>query len=315
MRSVNIISLALVMSFSLNSYGACSGGSTSTTRTETRPTGNTVRYQDSTPSDSIISITTIDQSDFNLKLTFVTWSKYDYYDAPEVKNVRIVTYEAKPGTTLAGNAILLGLPLLFNPKRQIEGLLGCTDEYESTPEPDKTKRIITSDYEWKVSKSEQCFVYVDISDSKSFSKSTKVKCNSNETQLISLKEEVINSIIEDAGSINVSCSECKLLIPNGATINQRVKGQDNLSVKVDFSDIKISELQRIKQAEIDRIEAENAAKKIAEQEIAIQEQERRKELARKELERKLAKEKADKELEREKERIRQQSIKEHLMNL
>lgn len=288
-----------------SAWAACSGYGPGVTSFEIRPTGKIVKYKGDVQVKNAGWVKSAQTEGFNLILEIEHWSKYLYFEAPEVQEYTIIKQEARPDLAILRNVILLGLPLLFDPKLTVDTATGCKTEYPLKTSPDKDNQKELEEYVWETTSPNYCKLSILVSDGKAFSKEYPVQCGGIEE--LSIQQEVMSGQIDVLAPLKISCPNCGTALFD----------QENAPPRQSISEIQLisrfdvareKELARLRALELEREENELLAKIQADTDKALAEAQRRKVLRAQEDERKAA-------LERERERARQKAIKERLDNL
>lgn len=243
----------------------CSGVTPSRTEIRLEPTTQRLTYIAEASALKVLGIDTIDIDGFILKVRVGAQSQYVEYEAPGLQRIEVTHYEAQPGTTLLGNAILLGLPLLVNPKRQLERLGGCTDEKTLNVVPDEKQQQPTGKKEWRSEgKNRHKFQLVV----EGLAKPVVMESLALDREVLSidLKDAVMATSVFPV-DIKVACTTCQAIDNQ----NEEPFGLKQFkSVVADFSKVRDQELaeQQRKQEEVMRRQAEQRtaeARVLAEQ--------------------------------------------------
>ena len=195
--------------------------------------------------------------DGELIVQIETISKFNQYEAP--LNIRLEerVYEANPISTVLANTLLLGLPILFDPKNQGLSAIGCVDKKFNGYSIDVKSKTVTRVSEWVSDNKLNELVLVGLDKEYTFS-----SYGSNSESEI--KESLHSSLIdqnnkEDEVELSLICKTC----------------YDKGSFKDGISDPSVSQIKisyNIKEYKNDQLKKDKAQK--VEDEKNLREQER-----------------------------------------
>jgi hypothetical protein len=176
------------------------------------------------------------------------------YEANVEKVIEEKIYDARPGGTLIGTTILLGLPLIFSPGKTFDNAFGCTEEVSSKLITSQTDRVPTGKEEW-----------VDFSPSSARMRITTSEGSSFE-QLMMIKDGVVSVKLEDYINLRKSKDQVNIKVLCLTCTNLK-----NDSLGLTFSDSKdiildVNQIRAIEAANKKKLDdAAMAAKKKADE--------------------------------------------------
>lgn len=83
-----------------------------------------------------------------IKVNFIGLKKIHEYEAKARLEIEERIFEASPVSTLLGNTILLGLPLILGPGKQLDNAFGCTETISQKLVPSTDNRTFTGSTKW-----------------------------------------------------------------------------------------------------------------------------------------------------------------------
>ena len=83
-----------------------------------------------------------------IKVNFIGQKKVYEYEARAKLQIDEIKYEARPGRTLFVNTLLVGLPLIFGPGKEMDNAFGCTEVVSQNLIPIHEGKILTGNNKW-----------------------------------------------------------------------------------------------------------------------------------------------------------------------
>jgi len=216
----------------------------------------------------------------NLNFYKVPTSKIPYLDIVVLGKAKSIEYEAnvdnileekvydaRPGSTIIGTTILLGLPLLFFPGKTFDNAFGCTEEISSKLTPSQTDRVPTGNEQWVDYSPSSVRLQITTSDSPPLEQDLKV---TNGTATVRLEDYINLKNAKGQVNIKVLCLTCKNLNND----NLGLSYSDQKEIVLDVSQIRAIESANKKKlddaamvakqkAEEDRLRAADERQKVA----------------------------------------------------
>lgn len=195
-----------------------------------------------------------------LKIETIQYRSFDGYEAFTNKYVTKNYYEGSPVASAIAHTVTLGLALLLEPKKSMQGAFGCTDEYVSSREIDinRSEKIFSSSVWRKLSQAQSFIVSgLDAPFNSDNLQDAKFFKQSGSTFEIDLTDKIKSSTIPSLIELEVFCKTCNFLSLKHQEILGRAVVKSNITA--DFRSIK---------AQYDN-EEKLRLKKIREEEAAL----------------------------------------------
>lgn len=256
-RMMNAGVLMGLIGLSQTVFASCSGVTRSTTEIRLEPTNQRLTYIGATSALKVLGIDTIEIDGFILRVRVGAQSQYVEYEAPGLQRIEATHYEAEPVSTLISNVILVGLPLLVNPKRQLERLGGCTNEQKIGVIPDEKQQQPTGKKEWRSEGKNQHKFQLIV---EGLSKPVVMESLALDREVLSIDlKDAVMATSEFPVVLKVACTTCQAL----DNPNEEPFGLGHLKLlPADFSKVRDQELaaqQRLREEEIRRQSEQKAA--------------------------------------------------------
>lgn len=227
--------------FAFDSTAECISGATRSLETKVKPLGQKVTFYEHVQEEVVVGIDWAEAEAFKTKVRFSIYGKYVQYSADGLQRYEVTSYEAHPIATLVANIITLGIGILVNPKRQLENLIGCTDERALDVVPDLATAQRTGDVEWRRLAQHPLPQTIRVNTLTEFS---VMPISDSDVIHIDLKESVMSGAIAEAGEIVLECPSCN------AEQNRQYGSlpftNSRLVFNADFRAMRTIELNRIK---------------------------------------------------------------------
>jgi hypothetical protein len=166
-------------------------------------TGEFISFYEITPSKILSGIESVELNNAKLTLKIENKALFDEYSAPNVKNIKQISYEAH---NLTGTFTPVGsIVWLFNPKLMNDYTFGCTENQKLGEEVDISQKYKNGKSKWMdVHKSHK----IKISG---LDKEYIFNTNQNLTNEIDLTNFILNNNLKNNTEIKVECESCDLL--------------------------------------------------------------------------------------------------------
>lgn len=205
-----------------------------------------------TPESTYHALRSMQVEGTRLMLSFTSKGQFQEYTAPVLLTIRNEIYGAEPVTALLTNALLVGLPLLLDPKSAAEQTFGCTDR-ESTG-----KRLAVENRRkgrkayWADHDREATITLRGFQTPRTMSVTVDGGTGMAEVDLGRL---IDTSPLEGVTALEVLCDSCD--VPTAKQVKQFGAAPATLTAAVDFRPVR-DERRRLVQMQIDA-EARTAA--------------------------------------------------------
>jgi len=214
-------------------------------------TSEKMGFYETTPLKVFSGIESANLNKAHLTLKIIDTGLFEQYSAPVVNSTIQARYEAHPFT---GTFTPVGIFVwLFNPTAMNAFTFGCTESTFLSSEPDKTRKIKTGKSEWKdIQKSHRILV-------SGFDKDYEfVLDDKGRTSEIDLSSAISNTELTKNTILKITCLDCDLLGSEEQNLYKDRKS--NVVLTHDFRPIKASltESQKVRYAEEERIKIEQA---------------------------------------------------------
>jgi hypothetical protein len=198
-----------------------------------------------------------------LLLTFTSKGYFPEYSAPALLTIRKEVYGAEPVSALLVNTLLVGLPLLLDPKSAAEQTFGCTDRESTGKRLDVDNRRKTRKGYWADHGREATITLRGFQTPRTLAVAIDGRTGLAE---IDLSRLVDTSPLDGVTALEVACDSCD--VPNPKQAKQFGPAPAMLAAAVDFRPVR-DERRRQVQMRIDaeaRAAAEARARAEAEAE-------------------------------------------------
>jgi hypothetical protein len=215
------------------------------------------------PESTFHALKTMQVEGTRLMLTFTSKGYFQEYTAPALLTVRKEVYGAEPVSALITNALLVGLPLLLDPKSAAEQTFGCTDRESTRKRLDVDSRRKGRKGYWADHGREATVTLRGFQTPRTLAVSIDGGTGSAE---IDLSRLIDTSPLEGVTALEVACDSCN--VPNPKQVKQFGAAPAMLAAAVDFRPVR-DERRRLVQMRVDaeaRAAAEARARAEAEAE-------------------------------------------------
>lgn len=166
-------------------------------------TGEVISFYEITPSKILSGIESAELNNEKLILTIENKALFYEYSAPNVKNIKQISYEAH---NLTGTFTPVGsIVWLFNPKLMNDYTFGCTENQQLGEEVDTSQKYKNGNIKWMdVNKSHK--IKISLLD-----KEYIFNTNENVTNEIDWTNIILKNNLEKNTEIKIECESCDLL--------------------------------------------------------------------------------------------------------
>lgn len=205
-----------------------------------------------TPESTYHALRSMQVEGTRLMLAFTSKGQFPEYTAPVLLTVRNEIYGAEPVTALLTNALLVGLPLLLDPKSAAEQTFGCTDRESTGKRLAVEHRRKTRKAYWADHGREATITLRGFQTPRTMSVPVDGETGIAEVDLGRL---IDTSPLEGVTALEVVCDSCD--VPTAKQVKQFGAAPAVLTAAVDFRPVR-DERRRLVQMQIDA-EARTAA--------------------------------------------------------
>ena len=215
------------------------------------------------PESTFLTLRSMEVEGARLMLSFNSKGYFPEHTAPVLLTVRKEIYGAEPVTALVANALLIGLPLLLDPKSAAEQTFGCTDRESTGKRLDVDNRRKMRKGYWADHGREATITLRGFQTARTLSVVIDGESGLAE---IDLSRLIDTSPLDSVTALEVACDSCD--VPTPKQVKQFGAAPAVLAASVDFRPVR-DERRRQEQLRVDaeaRVAAEARARAEAEAE-------------------------------------------------